>query len=283
MLRGLRAALQLPQLAQLIWPGSLPAQPGAKAAVACAALLRASPPAGAAQWPAASGACGSACGAARWLSTDGPVSSGSGDGGEGGDASSGSSSSTTGTSAAAGQPSPSAAAADTADATATATAPPATSSSSSSGADAWPAAAPPQPQQPAFSQAARMVQPLRRGGPQVVVQDGGIVHVNCSLNNTFVVLTDAAGRVQTYTSGGSVGFKNAGKSTPLAAERAAAELARRALDKGFSNVSVRLRGMGRNKQIAVQALVAAGVSVTQLREVTPTPYNGCRLPRKRRV
>jgi small subunit ribosomal protein S11 len=133
-----------------------------------------------------------------------------------------------------------------------------------------------------FATGARLVQPLRRGGPTVAAQEG-IVHVNCSMNNTFVVLTDLDGRVKTYTSGGSVGFKNAGKSTPLAAERAAGELARRALEKGFYSVSVRLRGMGRNKQIAVQALAAAGLGVTQLREVTPTPYNGCRLPRKRRV
>ncbi|KAI8475742.1 MAG: hypothetical protein J3K34DRAFT_365445 [Monoraphidium minutum] len=129
---------------------------------------------------------------------------------------------------------------------------------------------------------ARLVQPLRRGGPTVAAREG-VVHINCSLNNTHIVLTDLQGLVQTYTSGGSVGFKNANKSTPLAAERAAAELAKRALEKGFFSVSVRLRGMGRNKQVAVQALAAAGVSVTQLREVTPTAYNGCRLPRKRRV
>ncbi len=163
-------------------------------------------------------------------------------------------------------------------------------STSSSGApqqqqhDAPAPAAPQQPPRPpaAFTSGARLVQPLRRGGPQVQAQEG-IVHINCSLNNTFVVLTDLNGQVKTYTSGGSVGFKNSGKSTPLAAERAAAELARRALEKGFFSVSVRLRGMGRNKQIAVQALAAAGVAVTQLREVTPTPYNGCRLPRRRRV
>ncbi|KIZ06348.1 Ribosomal protein S11 [Monoraphidium neglectum] len=99
----------------------------------------------------------------------------------------------------------------------------------------------------------------------------------------LVELILPAGQIKTYTSGGSVGFKNANKSSPLAAERAAAELARRALEKGYFSVSVQLKGMGRNKQIAVQALAAGGVSVTQLREVTPTPYNGCRLPRKRRV
>lgn len=134
---------------------------------------------------------------------------------------------------------------------------------------------------PAFSSGARLVQPLRRGAG--VAAQEGVVHINCSLNNIFVVLTDLNGQVKTYVSGGSVGFKNAGKSTPLAAERAAQELARRALEKGFLTVSVRMRGMGRNKQVALQALAAAGVQVTRLSEVTPTPYNGCRLPRKRRV
>jgi small subunit ribosomal protein S11 len=78
-------------------------------------------------------------------------------------------------------------------------------------------------------------------------------------------------------------MKNSQKSTPLAAERAAEELAKRALKLGFSTVAVRLKGMGRNKTYAVQALSKAGLRITQLSEVTSVAYNGCRLPRARRV
>lgn len=78
-------------------------------------------------------------------------------------------------------------------------------------------------------------------------------------------------------------MKNAQKSTPLATERAAEELAKRALKLGYTNVVVRLKGVGRNKQYAVQSLSKAGLRITQLQEVTSIPYNGCRIPRKRRV
>lgn len=128
----------------------------------------------------------------------------------------------------------------------------------------------------------RLVQPLQRG-PAKVARQEGIVHVHNTSNNCILVLTDKQGQIKTWTSGGTVGFKNSGKSTPLAAEAAAAELARRALSKGFYSVVVKLKGAGRNKQYAVQALAANGVNVTQLQEVTAIPYNGCRLPKKRRT
>jgi small subunit ribosomal protein S11 len=111
----------------------------------------------------------------------------------------------------------------------------------------------------------------------------GIVHVNSSFNNTIMVLTDRDSKVQTWTSGGTVGYKNANKATPMAAELAAKELAKRAVDLGFHSVVVKLKGMGKNKQFAVQSLAANGLTVTQLQDVTPIPYNGCRLPRRRRV
>ncbi|KAF8056447.1 rpsK [Scenedesmus sp. PABB004] len=119
-----------------------------------------------------------------------------------------------------------------------------------------------------------------RGGP---ARREGVVHVNASFNNTILVLTDRESRVQTWTSGGTVGYRNANKATPQAAELAAKELARRALDLGFHAVTVKLKGMGKNKQFAVQSLAAGGLTVTQLWDVTPIPYNGCRLPRRRRA
>lgn len=111
----------------------------------------------------------------------------------------------------------------------------------------------------------------------------GIVHVNSTFNNTIIVLTDRDNKVQTWTSGGTVGYKNANKATPMAAELAAKELAKRAVDMGFHSVVVKLKGMGKNKQFAVQSLAGNGLTVTQLWDVTPIPYNGCRLPRRRRV
>jgi ribosomal protein S11 len=128
----------------------------------------------------------------------------------------------------------------------------------------------------------RLVQGLQRGAAKAAPQQG-IIHIHNSSNNCIMVLTDREGKVKTWTSGGTVGYKNAGKATPQAAEAAAAELARRALDKGFSSAIVKLKGAGRNKQFAVQALAAHGVQITQLQEVTSIPYNGCRLPRKRRT
>jgi small subunit ribosomal protein S11 len=115
------------------------------------------------------------------------------------------------------------------------------------------------------------------------VRREGIVHVNSTFNNTIMVLTDRDSKVQTWTSGGTVGYKNANKATPMAAELAAKELAKRAVGLGFHSVVVKLKGMGKNKQFAVQSLAANGLTVSQLQDVTPIPYNGCRLPRRRRV
>jgi small subunit ribosomal protein S11 len=111
----------------------------------------------------------------------------------------------------------------------------------------------------------------------------GIVHINSTLNNTFCVLTDKEGAVKAWTSGGTVGHKNSAKSTPIAAEKAAKNLAQKAFELGYSTVLVKLKGRGTNKQFAAAALAANGLTVTALQDVTPIPYNGCRLPRRRRL
>eukprot|EP00955_Chlamydomonas_euryale_P115159 366332-Chlamydomonas_euryale.AAC.6 len=135
-----------------------------------------------------------------------------------------------------------------------------------------------------FSYGARKVVRLggrRAGGPLGGLT--GIVHVQNTNNNIFVTLTDAGGNVKAWTSAGTVGFKNARKSLPVAAEKAAEELARRALKLGYTSASVKLKGVGKNKQYAVQSLNAAGLHLTRLMDVTPIPYNGCRRPKRRRV
>lgn len=98
-----------------------------------------------------------------------------------------------------------------------------------------------------------------------------------------MTLTDKQGAVKAWASGGSAGFRNANKSTPLAAERAAAELAKRAKDLGFYSVVIKFKGMGMNKQIAAQTLARFGITISELHDVTPVPYNGCRPKKKRRV
>lgn len=109
------------------------------------------------------------------------------------------------------------------------------------------------------------------------------MHITNTMNNIFVALTDQGGNVKALTTAGSVGFRNARKSQPVAAERAAEDLARKALGLGYGSVLVRLKGVGPHKQLAVQALHGAGLRVTGLVDVTPIAYNGCRKKKRRRV
>ncbi|KAG2447903.1 hypothetical protein HYH02_007357 [Chlamydomonas schloesseri] len=132
-----------------------------------------------------------------------------------------------------------------------------------------------------FSKGFRKVVSERRAGQLGALE--GIVHIQNTLNNIILTLTDKQGLIKTYTSAGVVGFKGSRKSQPVAAEKAAEELARRALKLGYSSVQVRLKGAGTNKQYAVTSLAASGLTITSLADVTPIPYNGCRLPKKRRV
>ncbi|GLC38210.1 hypothetical protein PLESTB_001087500 [Pleodorina starrii] len=111
----------------------------------------------------------------------------------------------------------------------------------------------------------------------------GIIHIQNTFNNIILTLTDHQGFIKTYTSAGIVGFRGSRRSQPVAAERAAEELARRALKLGYSTVSIRLKGPGNTKQYAVQSLAAAGLQIKSLADVTPIPYNGCRPPKRRRV
>lgn len=128
----------------------------------------------------------------------------------------------------------------------------------------------------------RLVQAAQHGPAKPRPQEG-IIHIHNTRNNCHLVLTDREGNVKTWTSSGSAGFKNSGKSTPMAAEAAAAEIARRAVAKGFVSVVVKLKGTGRAKSYALTSLAANGLTVKQLQDITPIPYNGCRLPRKRRT
>lgn len=109
----------------------------------------------------------------------------------------------------------------------------------------------------------------------------GVVHISSTFNNTMVTITDVAGNALSWSSAGRRGFKGSRKSTPFAAQMAAEEAARAAMEHGLKTVSVRVKGPGSGREAAMRALANVGLRVTLIRDVTPIPHNGCR-PRKRR-
>jgi len=111
----------------------------------------------------------------------------------------------------------------------------------------------------------------------------GRAYIKTTFNNTIVTITDNKGNVLCWASGGSVGFKGARKSTPYAAQLAATEAAKKALDMGLKKVGVLVKGPGAGRESAIRALQAAGLKITSIRDITPIPHNGCRPPKRRRV
>lgn len=109
----------------------------------------------------------------------------------------------------------------------------------------------------------------------------GIAHIKATFNNTVITITDPQGNVLVWSSAGRRGFKGSRKSTPFAAQVAADDAARQAMDMGVKTVSVRVRGPGQGREAAIRALAIAGLKVSSIKDVTPVPHNGCR-PRKRR-
>jgi small subunit ribosomal protein S11 len=111
----------------------------------------------------------------------------------------------------------------------------------------------------------------------------GIAHIQSSFNNTVVTITDVNGNTVAWSSAGSRGFKGSRKSTPFAAQLAAEEAARKAMEHGMRSVAVFVNGPGAGRESALRALQAVGFKVTLIRDVTPVPHNGCRPPKRRRV
>ncbi len=109
----------------------------------------------------------------------------------------------------------------------------------------------------------------------------GVAHISSTFNNTIITITDVQGNVVSWSSSGARGFKHSRKSTPFAAQVAAEDAARKAMDHGMRNVVAYLKGPGSGRESALRALQGAGLKVTLIRDVTPIPHNGCR-PRKRR-
>jgi small subunit ribosomal protein S11 len=111
----------------------------------------------------------------------------------------------------------------------------------------------------------------------------GVAHIKATFNNTIVTFTDVNGEVVSWSTAGAKGFKGSRKSTPFAAQVAAEEAARRAMDSGMRSVAVLVNGPGAGRESAVRAIAAVGMKVTLLKDVTPIPHNGCRPPKRRRV
>jgi small subunit ribosomal protein S11 len=109
----------------------------------------------------------------------------------------------------------------------------------------------------------------------------GVAHVNASFNNTMITITDAQGNTISWSSAGAMGFKGSRKSTPYAAQVAAEDAGKKAMEHGMKNIEIEVRGPGSGRESALRALQAAGFTVISIRDVTPIPHNGCR-PRKRR-
>jgi small subunit ribosomal protein S11 len=110
----------------------------------------------------------------------------------------------------------------------------------------------------------------------------GIVHVYASFNNTLITITDPQGNAVSWSSCGAKQFKGSKKSTPFAAQIAAEDACRKAQDQGMRSVEVRIKGPGGGRESALRAVASSGMRVTQIRDVTPIPHNGCRPPKKRR-
>ena len=109
----------------------------------------------------------------------------------------------------------------------------------------------------------------------------GVAHVNASFNNTMITITDAQGNSISWSSSGGMGFKGSRKSTPYAAQVAAEDAGRKAMEHGMKTLEVEVKGPGAGRESALRALQTIGFSITSIRDVTPIPHNGCR-PRKRR-
>ena len=111
----------------------------------------------------------------------------------------------------------------------------------------------------------------------------GHAHIKSTFNNTIVTITDPQGHTISWASSGNVGFKGSRKSTPFAAQMAAEQAARRAMEHGVRKVDVMVKGPGSGRETAIRSLQNTGIEVSGIKDVTPIPHNGCRPPKRRRV
>ncbi len=111
----------------------------------------------------------------------------------------------------------------------------------------------------------------------------GVAHIQATFNNTIITITDVAGNTVSASSAGHVGFKGSRKATPFAAQLAAEDAAKKAMEHGMRQIGVLVKGPGGGRESAMRALQGSGFKVTYIRDVTPIPHNGCRPPKRRRA
>ncbi len=117
----------------------------------------------------------------------------------------------------------------------------------------------------------------------VKVEPTGMAYISASFNNIIISLTNNAGQVISWSSSGKMGFRGSKKNTPYAAQLAAEDCAKVAYDAGLRKVKVNVKGPGAGRESAIRTLHSMGIEVTEIKDVTPLPHNGCRPPKRRRV
>lgn len=117
----------------------------------------------------------------------------------------------------------------------------------------------------------------------VKVDASGDAHINATFNNVIISLTNKSGQLISWSSAGKMGFKGSKKNTPYAAQMAAQDAAKVAMEAGLKRVDVYVKGPGAGREGAIRALAQSGIEVSMIKDVTPLPHNGCRPPKKRRV
>ena len=118
---------------------------------------------------------------------------------------------------------------------------------------------------------------------KVIVEAFGEAHINASFNNIIISLTNNKGEVIAWSSAGKMGFRGSKKNTPYAAQTAAEDVSKVALEAGLRKVKVYVKGPGNGRESAIRTLHNNGIEVTEIVDVTPLPHNGCRPPKRRRV
>ena len=111
----------------------------------------------------------------------------------------------------------------------------------------------------------------------------GVALINSTFNNTIITITDTTGNTVSWSSSGNKGFKGSRKSTPFAAQLAAEEAGKKAIEHGMKNIEIIIKGPGNGRESAIRALGSTGLNITVIKDVTPIPHNGCRPSKKRRV
>ena len=118
---------------------------------------------------------------------------------------------------------------------------------------------------------------------KVSVDPNGIAFIKSTFNNIIISITNSQGQVISWSSAGKMGFRGSKKNTPYAAQVAAQDCAKVAVDAGLRKIEVRVKGPGAGRESAIRTLNQAGLEVSLIKDVTPLPHNGCRPPKRRRV